>query len=113
MVAINMIASSATTWSAACWVMTRAWPISRAPVGARTSAFGSPKAPVTVANRYPLALSRVMICGSALTVSLRFPPESCIMMIAPRPCLGIAAATILAIPGRAQSRVSVLASTIR
>ena len=68
---------------------------------------------MTVANRYPLALSRVMICGSALTVWLRFPPESCIMMIAPRPLPGHCRRDDLATPGRAQSRVSMLASTIR
>src|SRR5579859_242256 len=60
-----------------------------------------------------------MICGSARTVWLRLPPESCSMMIAPRPVLAARAApvvallTIAATPGRDQSRVSTVATTIR
>ena len=83
------------------------------PLLAGMSAAGSPSPPVAVTNRYPLARSRVMICGSARTVWLRFPPASCIMITAPRPPRGMAAATILATPGRAQSRVSTVSSTIR
>jgi hypothetical protein len=54
-----------------------------------------------------------MICGSSMTVSFRFPPPSCIMMIAPAPSLGMAALTMLATPGRAQSTVSTLVNTMR
>ena len=54
-----------------------------------------------------------MICGSAATVSLRFPPLSCSMMMAPAPPAGMAALTIFATPGRAQSLVSTLVNTMR
>jgi len=53
------------------------------------------------------------MAGNAATVCARSPPLSWNMMIAPRWPRGVAAATMRATPGRAQSVVSRLVSTTR
>jgi hypothetical protein len=55
----------------------------------------------------------MMMAGSAATVCARFPPPSWNMITAPRPPRGIAAATIFATPGLAQSAVPRLVNTTR
>jgi hypothetical protein len=53
-----------------------------------------------------------MSWSSAFTVSARSPPASCIRTTAPCPSSGVALCTILATPGRDQSRLSTSLKTL-
>jgi len=72
-----------------------------------------PTAALTVANRYPRAFSPGSRTRSAATVCERSPPASCISSTWPVAPCGVELATIFATPGRCQSSLSLVVSTVR
>lgn len=82
----------------------------------RPAPFGAPFsfaiAPLTVVKEYPFAFIFLMYVSSALTVSERSPPASCMRTTAPSLSFGVAHWTIFETPGFFQSSLSVSTKTL-
>lgn len=101
-----MCSETSTAW-------TNALPFQSARPVTGVCALGAPRASVRLANSYPLSCILGRKWPSAATVWDRSPPESCIRTMAPLPSFGVAFLLMTPTPGRFQSSLSVLLTTVR
>lgn len=112
-----MTASPATrtpvTFSEMPTAVTQATPCQRAAPVTGVWALGAFRASVRLVNSYPFSFSEGRNRSRASTVCERSPPESCMRTMAPSPPRGVARRMISSAPGRFQSSLSVLLTTVR
>lgn len=104
--------STAVVPSETATAPTNALPLSSSTPETGVWALGAPSASVRLANSYPRSCMLGRKRPSAVTVCERSPPESCISTMEPRVPSGVARSMISSTPGRFQSSLSVLLSTV-